>query len=85
MAIKKYLFLSTEGNTFQPGSESIEPDIENLQVIGFAKGNDAGTAFKQLIKKNSYLRQTSFDEIFSYELSKDYLKTKSYHFLSSIK
>jgi hypothetical protein len=48
--MRNYIFLTAEGFTYQPNSESIEPDIENLQVIGFAKGEDAKEAFQQLLK-----------------------------------
>lgn len=34
MEITKSHFFYFESNTFQPYSESIEPNIENLQVIG---------------------------------------------------
>ena len=37
--MKNYMFITAEGFTCQPDSESIEPDIENLQVIGFDSGN----------------------------------------------
>ena len=66
---KNYIFLTAEGTTYQPFSESIEPDIENLQVIGFASGSTSHDAFKRLLKENSYLLETSFDEIFSLALA----------------
>ena len=50
--IKKYIFLTVEGYTFQPGSKSVEPDIENLQVIGFSQGKDSKDAFQNLLKEN---------------------------------
>jgi len=66
---KHYIFLTTEGSTFQPDSTFIEPDIENIQVIGFASGNEAQDAFEQLLKENAYLVETNFDEIFSLALA----------------
>jgi len=47
--MKSYIFITTEGDTFQPGSVSSEPDIENCQVIGFAKGIDTAQAFETLV------------------------------------
>lgn len=85
MKIKYYIFLTIEGDTFQPKSKSIDPDIENLQVIGFAKGRNPKEAFQQLLKESSYLIDTSFDEIFSYELSADYEKTKTFYHLSDLR
>lgn len=80
--MKNYIFLTTEGHTFQPNSESIEPDIENLQVIGFTQGNDSKDAFHNLIKENGYLFKTTFDEIFCYELAKDYEEKRVYYHLA---
>ncbi|MFH1504798.1 MAG: hypothetical protein ABIH08_05390 [Candidatus Omnitrophota bacterium] len=79
--MKSYIFLTLEGFTFQPNSESANPDIENLQVIGFAKGKNPKEAFKNLVKENNYLLETDFNEIFSYKLAEDFEKNKEYHYL----
>ena len=63
--MNSYIFITTEGFTFQPGSESAEPDVENCQVIGFAKGNSIDEAFENLIAENKYLLKTSFLPPFS--------------------
>lgn len=68
MEMKSFIFITTEGYTYQPSSESIEPDIDNCQVIGFAKGIDMDDAFKNLLSENRYLLKTPFDEIVGYEL-----------------
>lgn len=80
---KSYIFLTFEGNTFQPDSESIEPDIENLQVIGISEGNNSQMAFENLINEKSYLLETTFDEIFSYELSPNFNGSADYFSLKS--
>ncbi len=64
----KNIFLTTEGRTFSPNSESAEPDIENLQVIGFSDGNDEKEAFDGLIHENPYLLGTAFDELICIEV-----------------
>ena len=69
MKVKNYIFLTSEGYTFQPQSECLESDIENLQVIGFAKGTNSQEAFYNLVKNNEYLLKTTFEEVFCYELS----------------
>jgi len=80
--MEAYIFITTEGHTYQPGSEAIEPDIENCQVLGFAKGNDADAAFKGLLKENPYLLETSFDEVLCLELKdEDYKERKRYFYL----
>ena len=63
-----YIFITTEGYTYQPGSEAVEPDIKNCQVLGFAKGNDSYAAFCVLLQENAYLLETSFDEVVCLEL-----------------
>jgi len=77
-------FITTEGFTFQPGSESPDPDIENCQVIGFAKGNSLEEAFESLIAENEYFLKTSFNEITGYELRHhDYHKSSKTFCLSA--
>lgn len=84
MEMKNYIFLTAEGFTFQPNSDRIEPDIENLQVIGLNEGRNCNEAFRALLEENVNLRHTSFNEIFSFELSENYRKNKSYHYLKNI-
>lgn len=79
-----YIFLTTEGYTFQPNSQSIEPDVENLQVLGFAKGYDQKSAFNNLLKSNPYLQNTNFRETFCYQLDKNYLKSKTYFYIPKL-
>lgn len=55
--MNNYLFLTNEGYTYQPDSESIEPDCENAQLIGIASGDTQEDAFKNLINEKKYLRQ----------------------------
>lgn len=45
---KKYIFITFEGFTFQPYSESDVPDIENMQVIGFSEGKIHNKHLKKL-------------------------------------
>jgi hypothetical protein len=85
MGMKNYLFLTAEGYTFQPRSESIEPNIENLQVLGFVKGTNSEEAFYNLVKNNEYLLKTTFEEVFCYELPKNYQMTKAYYNLRDFK
>lgn len=76
--MKNYIFITEEGITYQPNSVSPEPDIENCQVIGFAKGNNENEAFNNLTKDNEYLLDTNFNEIICIELKNEdyYNKTK---------
>lgn len=74
--MNNYLFLTNEENTYQPDSESIEPDCENSQLIGIASGNTQEEAFKNLINEKEYLRQFDFNEIYCYEIVKNYEESK---------
>ena len=66
--MKDFIFITFEGYTFQPNSNSDIPDIENMQVIGFSKGLNSKEAFENLKIKSSYLQETNFNEIISIEL-----------------
>ncbi len=87
--MKTYIFLTSEGYTFQPNSDSIEPDIENYQVIGFSAGENEEEAFERLLQENEYLLETSFDEIYCYQLANkkrtDFSLKKVYSRLSGAK
>lgn len=69
--MEKYIFIKTEGSTYQPNSDNPEPNIDNLQVIGFAQGNTVQSAFGKLLELNEYLINTNFDEIFAIRLADD--------------
>lgn len=78
---KDFIFITFEGMTFQPRSESDISDIENMQVIGFEKGFDMNNAFENLKQNQKYLENTSFDEIIGIELKNkkfSYYNLKSY-------
>ena len=82
--MKSYIFITTEGYTFQPESEAIEPDIENCQVVGFAKGRDEQQAFKNLVKENPYLLETTFEKLVCIELKHtNYNKCAQHFYLAS--
>jgi hypothetical protein len=81
--VKSYIFITAEGYTYQPESESVEPDIENCQVIGFAKGEDSQQALQNMIQENKNLLETTFDELICYELKN--FDEKSYFYLNSYK
>jgi len=81
--MKSYIFLTSEGYTYQPDSKSSEPDSDNLQVIGVSEGSTSKMAFENLIKNNGYLLETKFEEIFCYKLSPDFKESMSYFSLVS--
>jgi len=66
--MKKYIFLTTEGHTFQPGSETDLPDIENCQVLGYGTGNNAKDALKDMVNNNDCLLDTKFSSVIGIEI-----------------
>jgi hypothetical protein len=78
--MNSYIFLTDEGYTFQPepGAEPIE--IENLRVIGTARGEDANTAYRNLLAENPNIDPATFQRIFCYQLEREVEgNTKGYH------
>ena len=74
--MSKYIFLTTEGYTYQPNSESIELDCDNAQLIGIAEGINQEDAFKNLLDKYEYLKESKFEEIYCYQLNDNYENTR---------
>ena len=72
-----YIFLTDEGYTYMPNSESDVPDINNLQVIGISNGENEKDAFYNLMSQSENLMETSFDKIFCYKLSNNYMDSYS--------
>lgn len=66
--MREYIFYTTDGNTFQPNSAAIYPDIENCQILGWAKGHNPKDAFESLKFEYPWLRDSTFDEVIASEL-----------------
>ena len=62
--MKKYIVLTDEGCTYEPDGK----DIENLQVLGIAKGVDEEEAIDNLLKENPWIKNTSFKSIMCLEI-----------------
>lgn len=73
---RAFIFLTFEGYTYQPGSESAMPDVENVQMLGIASGPHPSSAFGRLAEENPWLRDTSFDEVYCYELARDFAASR---------
>jgi hypothetical protein len=74
--MSKYIFITAEGYTFQPDSTSQEPDVENLQVIGFGQGLSPEAALKDMLQENKHLINTNFNEVIAIKLATE---TETYH------
>jgi hypothetical protein len=67
-----YIFITDEGFTFQPGSEAACPDVDNLQVLGIAYGQDAEDALAHLLAQQPWIRETAFSRAFCWALAPDF-------------
>jgi hypothetical protein len=62
--MRNFIFLTQEGLTKTPS----DTDIENLQVLGTANGENENQAFENLIKENDFLLYSDYDEVMCLEL-----------------
>lgn len=70
--MKKYIFYTSEGLTQTPDND----DIENCQVIDWAKGKNSEEAFRNMKNESKHLKETDFDEVMCQEL----VNNKVFHF-----
>jgi hypothetical protein len=80
--MRHFIFITPEGTTFQPNSDFTDPEVDNCQVLGFEEGIDEKDAFVRFLKVNSWLRKSSFAEVFVYEL-KDKEPLTAFNILNS--
>jgi len=78
--MRAYIFVTAEGYTYQPGSEECEPDVENLQVLGWRRGETAEAAFAAMLQERGWLRETGFTECFAVELKEADSFERGQHF-----
>ena len=78
-----YVFLTDEEYTFQPETEAEPVEIENLQVIGFAKGTDGISAYQNLLAEKPELQETKFERIFCYQMDKEFEGSRKGYNLSA--
>lgn len=80
----RFIFLSFDWTTYQPNSESSEPDIENMQVIWFSEWFSRKEAFQNLLSENNYIQETTFDEVWCMRLA-DGWKYDSVFYIKKLK
>jgi hypothetical protein len=72
--IKDWVFVTGDGHT-EDKDGSV---VQNLQVLGFGKGDCAESAFEHMKKNHKYLMRYNFGECFCYEVN---MESKQYLFL----
>lgn len=55
--MKEFIFITEQGFTIAPNND----DVENLQVLGFAKGENVDIARINLISENPWIEEMGFD------------------------
>jgi len=74
---RQFIFFTVEGETYSPlrdNSDISSNESHNLQIIGFAQGNDEQEAFENLVKENDYLLETTFNHLTMLELKASIVK-----------
>jgi len=74
---RQFIFFTVEGETYSPlrdNSDISSNESHNLQIIGFAQGNDEQEAFENLVKENDYLLETTFNNLTMLELKTSIVK-----------
>ncbi len=74
---RHFIFYTFEGETYSPlrdHSDISSDESHNLQIIGFAQGNNEQEAFENLVKENDYLLETTFNHLTMLELKTSIVK-----------
>lgn len=61
--LKYFIFLTDEGYTFQPESDLVDSEMDNLQVLGFSEGLNIDEAIVKFIQENEFLNELNFDNV----------------------
>lgn len=62
--MKTYIFYTTDGFT----EDGHGREVENCQVLDWAKGDDANEAFENFKKENEHLRDSGFHDVMCQEI-----------------
>lgn len=61
-----FLFLTSDGVTYS-SCEELYPDVDNLQVLGWAEGSTMEEAFERFLKANRWILDTNFKNVICVE------------------
>lgn len=68
--MKNYLFFTSEGFTYGPKNK----EIQNMQILGDATGNDVLEAFKNFKINQPYLKNFSFTNVMAIQTIDDVIR-----------
>ncbi|HEC76959.1 MAG TPA: hypothetical protein ENI33_06865 [Thermoplasmatales archaeon] len=77
MKKRKFLFLTPDGVTYSSCNEPY-PDVENLQVLGWAEGFNEEEAFNTFLRDSKWVYETGFREIMCVEIKHPIRKSKRF-------
>jgi len=75
MKKKLFLFVTFDGVTFS-SDELDEPDVDNLQVLGYGEGLDEDKAFKDFLAQNQWVLEKRFAEAICVEIKTGFTRGK---------
>lgn len=67
--MRHFLFATAEGYTFQPNSDFLESEMDNLQILDNVSAESIEEAKILFLKDNSFLEKLNFDNVLIYELA----------------
>lgn len=69
--MQNYIIVTSEGSTMPPNFMSSNQGVENLQVLGFACGNNKEEAVRSFRCQNIWLENTGFSEAMAFVIGED--------------
>lgn len=66
--MKSFLFYTTQGYTFSPCEDTVEPDVENCQILGWEKGETTESAYVRLLANNPWIKEKEFTKVVGVEI-----------------
>lgn len=79
--MKKQVFVKSEALTYQPNTDSPEPDFEDMDTMGFGLGQNIEDAVKDILELNDDMQAKRPGQIFSIDFrneNRKYFRLKDY-------
>jgi hypothetical protein len=72
--LDKYIFISPDTLTYQPNTDSPEPDFEEMRIMGFGPGQTIEDALKDILELNEDMEATRPDLTFHLDFRNEHRK-----------
>ncbi len=70
----KFYYISPETFTYQPNTDSPEPDLEAMRLLGFDSGQTIEDALKDILELNEDMEATRPDQTFHLDFKNEHRK-----------